>query len=138
MSTVTISGATTVTFAPMGVVLAIDGVGGLQVYPTWDGGGTVKLSVMGSDWMPASPQLVETVQNTVDPPVLPQLQVRASPVDGQAGDVDHAGYGQHGSRDAGGVNPGGVMGHSGSVRLVPFPAYVEHIGVHFWGQCGGL
>lgn len=50
------------------VVLAIDGVGGLQVYPTWDGGGTVKLSVMGSDWMPASPQLVETVQNTVDPP----------------------------------------------------------------------
>lgn len=50
------------------VVLAIDGVGGLQVYPTWDGGGTVKLSVMGADWMPASPQLVETVQNTVDPP----------------------------------------------------------------------
>lgn len=50
------------------VVLAINGVGGLQVYPTWDGGGTVKLSVMGSDWMPASPQLVEIVQNTVDPP----------------------------------------------------------------------
>ena len=35
------------------VVLAIDGVGGLQVYPTW---------------MPASALLVETVQNTVDPP----------------------------------------------------------------------
>ncbi len=50
------------------VVLAIDGVGGLQVYPTWQGGGTVKLSIMGSDWMPASPQLVEQVQNTVDPP----------------------------------------------------------------------
>lgn len=50
------------------VVLAIDGVGGLQVYPTWQGGGTVKLSIIGSDWMPASPQLVETVQNTVDPP----------------------------------------------------------------------
>ena len=50
------------------VVLAIDGVGSLQVYPTWDGGGTVKLSIMGADWMPASPQLVETVQNTVDPP----------------------------------------------------------------------
>ena len=50
------------------VVLAIDGVGGLQVYPTWDGGGTVKLSINGTDWMPASPQLVETVQNTVDPP----------------------------------------------------------------------
>ena len=50
------------------VVLAIDGVGGLQVYPTWDGGGTVKLSILGADWMPASPLLAETVQNTVDPP----------------------------------------------------------------------
>ena len=50
------------------VVLAIDGVGGLQVYPTWDGGGTVKLSIIGADWMPASLQLIETVQNTVDPP----------------------------------------------------------------------
>ena len=50
------------------VVLAIDGVGGLQVYPTWDGGGTVKLSIIGADWMPASPLLAETVQNTVDPP----------------------------------------------------------------------
>lgn len=50
------------------VVLAIDGVGGLQVYPHWQGGGTVKLSIIGADWMPASPQLVEDVQNTVDPP----------------------------------------------------------------------
>ena len=50
------------------VVLAIDGVGGLQVYPTWNGGGTVKLSILGADWMPASEQLVETVQHTVDPP----------------------------------------------------------------------
>lgn len=50
------------------VVLAIDGVGAVQVYPTWDGGGTVKLSVMGADWMPASAQLVETVQTAVDPP----------------------------------------------------------------------
>ena len=50
------------------VVLAIDGVGGLQVYPHWQGGGTVKLSVRGADWMPASAELVEAVQNTVDPP----------------------------------------------------------------------
>lgn len=50
------------------VVRAIDGVGDLQVYPTWDGGGTVKLSIIGADWMPASPQLVNTVQLTVDPP----------------------------------------------------------------------
>jgi len=50
------------------VVLAIDGVGGLQVYPHWQGGGTVKLSVLGADWMPASAELVEAVQNTVAPP----------------------------------------------------------------------
>ena len=30
------------------VVLAIDGVGGLQVYPVWSGGGTVKLSIQDS------------------------------------------------------------------------------------------
>ena len=47
------------------VVLAIDGVGGLQVYPHWQGGGTVKLSVLGADWMPASAELVEAVQNTI-------------------------------------------------------------------------
>lgn len=50
------------------VVRAIDGVGDLQVYPTWNGGGTVKLSILGADWMPASGQLVEAVQNAVDPP----------------------------------------------------------------------
>ncbi len=50
------------------VVRAIDGVGDLQVYPTWDGGGTVKLSIIGADWMPAPAPLVQTVQAAVDPP----------------------------------------------------------------------
>ncbi len=49
-------------------VLAIDGVGGVQVYPTWNGGGTVKLSVLGADFLPASSTLVEKVQNAIDPP----------------------------------------------------------------------
>lgn len=49
-------------------VLAIDGVGGVQVYPTWSGGGTVKLSVLGADFLPASSTLVEKVQNAIDPP----------------------------------------------------------------------
>lgn len=62
------------------VVLAIDGVGGLQVYPTWDGGGTVKLSIIGADWMPASAQLVETVQNTVDPPPNQGLGYGTAPI----------------------------------------------------------
>lgn len=62
------------------VVRAIDGVGDLQVYPTWDGGGTVKLSVIGADWMPASGQLVETVQTAVDPPPNQGLGYGTAPI----------------------------------------------------------
>lgn len=65
------------------VVLAIDGVGGVQVYPTWNGGGTVKLSLLGSDWMPASAQLIETVQNTVDPPPNQGLGYGTAPIGAQ-------------------------------------------------------
>lgn len=46
---------------------AIDGVGGVQVYPTWAGGGTVKLSVLGADLQPATEELVAIVQEAVDP-----------------------------------------------------------------------
>lgn len=49
-------------------ILAIDGVGAVQVYPTWNGGGTVKCSVLGSDFLPASSELVQNVQNAIDPP----------------------------------------------------------------------
>ena len=62
------------------VVRAIDGVGDLQVYPTWNGGGTVKLSIIGADWMPASEQLVETVQTTVDPPPNQGLGYGTAPI----------------------------------------------------------
>ena len=62
------------------VVLAIDGVGGVQVYPAWNGGGTVKLSLIGSDWMPASAQLVETVQTAVDPPPNQGLGYGTAPI----------------------------------------------------------
>lgn len=48
-------------------VKTIDGVGDLQVYPTWNGGGTVKLSVIGSDWEPATSAVVSAVQTAVDP-----------------------------------------------------------------------
>lgn len=47
--------------------LAIDGVGGVQVYPTWDGGGTVKLSIVGTDYSPASSAVVDAVQTAIDP-----------------------------------------------------------------------
>jgi len=62
------------------VVLAMDGVGGVQVYPTWDGGGTVKLSLIGADWMPVSQQLIETVQLAVDPPPNQGLGYGTAPI----------------------------------------------------------
>lgn len=49
--------------------LAIDGVGGVQVYPTWNGGGTVKLSVIGTDYAPATEAVIEAVQTAIDPEV---------------------------------------------------------------------
>lgn len=49
-------------------ILEIDGVGAVQVWPTWNGGGTVKCSILDADYSPASSALIETVQNTIDPP----------------------------------------------------------------------
>lgn len=61
-------------------ILAIDGVGGVQVYPTWDGGGTVKCSILGADLLPASEELVQTVQNAVDPPPNQGLGLGIAPI----------------------------------------------------------
>ncbi len=48
-------------------ILAINGVGAVQVYPAWNGGGTVLCSILGSDYTPALPALVETVQEAICP-----------------------------------------------------------------------
>lgn len=61
-------------------IMAIDGVGAVQVYPTWNGGGTVKCSVLGADFLPASPTLVENVQNAVDPPPNQGLGLGTAPI----------------------------------------------------------
>lgn len=61
----------------------IDGVGGVQIYPTWNGGGTVKCSVLGADLMPASPTLVEKVQISVDPPPNQGLGLGTAPIGAQ-------------------------------------------------------
>lgn len=45
----------------------IDEVGGAQIYPTWNGGGTVKVVILNNDLMPASASLVQKVKNTLDP-----------------------------------------------------------------------
>lgn len=49
-------------------ILALDGVGAVQVYPAWDGGGTVLCSILGDDLKPALPSTVQEVQNYICPP----------------------------------------------------------------------
>lgn len=48
-------------------ILKLDGVGAVQVYPVWNGGGTVCCSILGADYEPASSELIQTVQDSIDP-----------------------------------------------------------------------
>lgn len=45
----------------------VDGVGAVQVYPTWNGGGTVLLSILNNEFKKPAQTLVDLVQNTIDP-----------------------------------------------------------------------
>lgn len=48
-------------------VNSLDGVGGVKVYRVWDGGGTVKLVIINSDYQMPSTTLINSVQTQVDP-----------------------------------------------------------------------
>ncbi len=48
-------------------VNAITGVGGVKVYPVWNGGGTVKLTIIASDYTAPSETLIDKVQTEIDP-----------------------------------------------------------------------
>ena len=48
-------------------ISAIPGVGRFRVQPLWSGRGTVRAVITDADNMPPSPELVELVQNTLDP-----------------------------------------------------------------------
>lgn len=45
----------------------IQGIGGVKVYPVWNGGGTVKLVIIDSEYKVPSTSLISTVQNIIDP-----------------------------------------------------------------------
>ncbi|GGG81734.1 baseplate J/gp47 family protein [Paenibacillus radicis (ex Gao et al. 2016)] len=47
--------------------LSVAGVGGVQVEPLWDGPGTVRVVLIDSEKLPASVQLVDSVQNFISP-----------------------------------------------------------------------
>lgn len=61
-------------------IMAMDGVGGVQVYPTWRGGNTVKCSVIGSDLLPAGGVLVAAIQAHIDPPPDQGLGLGMAPI----------------------------------------------------------
>lgn len=48
-------------------VRKIDGVGEVQVYPTWNGGGTVKCSVVDTEFNVVSEELLKEIKNLIDP-----------------------------------------------------------------------
>ena len=45
----------------------LQGVGAVKVFPVWNGGGTVKIVFVNSDWGIPSSDLVNSVQTVVDP-----------------------------------------------------------------------
>ena len=45
----------------------LPGVGAVKVFPVWNGGGTVKIVLVDSEWSVPSPELVEEVQEAIDP-----------------------------------------------------------------------
>ena len=46
---------------------ALSGVGGVKVYPVWNGGGTVKLVIINSENTAPSAALIDVVQTAIDP-----------------------------------------------------------------------
>lgn len=48
-------------------VKAMQGVGGLKVTPTWQGAGTVKLTILSSDYNIPTDELIKTIKQNIDP-----------------------------------------------------------------------
>lgn len=48
-------------------IRALDGVGEVQVYPVWNGGGTVKLSVVDAEYNPISTEFIANLEKLIDP-----------------------------------------------------------------------
>lgn len=47
--------------------MSISGVGGVKVTPVWNGGGTVKLTIIDSTFNVPTDEVISTVQNMIDP-----------------------------------------------------------------------
>lgn len=58
----------------------ISGVGGVKVYPVWDGGGTVKIVFSTSENKPPTADFVKEVQEAIDPVPFAQNGVGIAPI----------------------------------------------------------
>lgn len=61
-------------------MLSISGVGGVKVYPVWNGGGTVKVVFCTSEFKPPSNEFVSRVQEILDPVPYHQQGVGVAPI----------------------------------------------------------
>lgn len=59
---------------------AIAGVGSTKVTPIWNGGGTVKLTILDSTFAKASQTLIDTVKATIDPTASSGLGIGVAPI----------------------------------------------------------
>ena len=59
---------------------SIAGVGGVKVYPAWNGGGTVKLVILDSEFKAPTQTLIDDVQTTIDPVVNAGLGMGLAPI----------------------------------------------------------
>jgi uncharacterized phage protein gp47/JayE len=58
----------------------IDGVGTVKVFPIWNGGGTVLISVVDSSFNPVSPEFINIIKNTIDPEEETGLGIGIAPI----------------------------------------------------------
>ena len=61
-------------------VKAIDGVGSVKVIPVWNGGGTVKIIITDPENRAATKELIDRVQETIDPVPYKQKGVGVAPI----------------------------------------------------------
>ncbi|WP_312340271.1 baseplate J/gp47 family protein [Anaerospora hongkongensis] len=59
----------------------IQGVGGVKPYRAWQGGGTVKLVIINSEWQKPTTEMINTVQTLIDPTVNAGDGVGIAPID---------------------------------------------------------
>lgn len=59
----------------------IQGVGGVKVYRAWQGGGTVKLVIINSEWQAPTIEMINAIQTAIDPTINSGEGIGIAPID---------------------------------------------------------